>query len=360
MMDRKTRRILGWIAVAAVVAAIVVVIVVLAGKKQPPGKEGAPGGSTTPPVDKGAASLPGPGSGQAGIKPAPEPAKEVPRPNPQIGEAEANRLFQDGLKLSRAGKYIDAREALSKAVFSEKLSAAEAEKARDELWYLAQTTIFSIHVFPGDPYTFAYEFKRGDRLADRRVGGRPQPGLVTAMDLRVPAAAIELANGIPATKFEAGRKYKLIRGPFHAVVHKAIFAMDIYLQRGKDDPKIFIRRLRVGLGKDGSTPSGSWRVQAKVGGKGTHAVWYPPANSGLRGPIKYGQKGYAFGEKGLWIAIEGLDADTKDAQGYGIHSTNDPSSVGKESSLGCIRLCDEDIQFVFDVLYEDQSTVWIR
>jgi lipoprotein-anchoring transpeptidase ErfK/SrfK len=42
---------------------------------------------------------------------------------------------------------------------------------------------------------------------------------------------------------------------------------------------------------------------------------------------------------------------------YGIHSTNDPASIGKEGSLGCIRLNDVDIELVFSLLYEKWSTV---
>lgn len=40
-----------------------------------------------------------------------------------------------------------------------------------------------------------------------------------------------------------------------------------------------------------------------------------------------------------WIGI---------GNGYGIHSTNHPSSIGTDSSNGCIRLYEKDVEYVFD------------
>jgi lipoprotein-anchoring transpeptidase ErfK/SrfK len=39
--------------------------------------------------------------------------------------------------------------------------------------------------------------------------------------------------------------------------------------------------------------------------------------------------------------------ETRDFTGYGIHGTQDPTSVGKESSAGCIRLRNEDVEDLF-------------
>lgn len=37
------------------------------------------------------------------------------------------------------------------------------------------------------------------------------------------------------------------------------------------------------------------------------------------------------------------------AKGYGIHGTNDPSSIGNAASNGCIRMYNEDIEALFDI-----------
>ena len=100
----------------------------------------------------------------------------------------------------------------------------------------------------------------------------------------------------------------------------------------------------------------------ELGGKAVHPTWDPPPNSELsgRGPIAHGEPNYAFGIKGLWIPLEGIDEHTKGREGYGIHSTDKPDSIGKAESLGCIRLRDDDIEMVFRLLYEHWSTVEIR
>ena len=41
-------------------------------------------------------------------------------------------------------------------------------------------------------------------------------------------------------------------------------------------------------------------------------------------------------------------ADTEEFTGFGIHGTTDPSSVGRASSAGCVRLRQEDIELLFD------------
>ena len=55
-----------------------------------------------------------------------------------------------------------------------------------------------------------------------------------------------------------------------------------------------------------------------------------------------------------------MDDATRRFDGYGIHGTNDPASIGKAASLGCVRLSDPDIDFVYSLLYEKWSTVEVR
>lgn len=45
---------------------------------------------------------------------------------------------------------------------------------------------------------------------------------------------------------------------------------------------------------------------------------------------------------------------------YGIHGTIDPDSIGKQSSLGCIRLHTDDIAMVYDMLVEGKSMVVLK
>lgn len=48
-----------------------------------------------------------------------------------------------------------------------------------------------------------------------------------------------------------------------------------------------------------------------------------------------------------WI---GFDALHTDGRTYGIHGTNEPSSIGKYISKGCIRMNNEDVEQLYDEL----------
>ena len=273
----------------------------------------------------------------------------------------AIKKFNAGNAAFKADKYLEARGLLSEAVFAGGLAGRLADEARAKLSYLAGATIFARTIDPRDPYTMRYKFKTGDL-----------PALVERQQkLHVPSQLLVKVNGlVNASKFLAGVDYKLIKGPFHAVVYKSIFKMDLYLYRNEDNlPPVFVKRYDVGLGQNNSTPVGMWRlgcgalVDKKSGkrerGKLLRAAWNPPPNSTRRLRIEYNMPGYPFGRKGIWISLIGLDENTKKLTDYGIHSTDDQSSIGRQTSMGCIRMRDADIQEVYDRLYEYWSTVRI-
>ena len=293
------------------------------------------------------------------VKNAGEGRKEDPsgkgpskHPPPDTGETRTTALaasaaYDSGMAKLRAERLVEARSLLSKAYFSGLLPAARQDEARKTLTELAEITLIGLRstVYPGDPYAFYYEFNPGEVLAK----------VERKLKMHVPWQIILKVNGLQrAADIQADRPYKMIYGPFHAIISKSAFTMDVYLQREGLD-RIFIKRLRVGTGKNGSTPAGMWRI--RLGGKHERATWYPPPNSPIRGPVYYGQPGYAFGQKGLWLSLEGLDENTRLLRDYGIHSTHDPRSIGRAESLGCIRLGDDDIELAYSLLYEHWSTV---
>ncbi|MGC9453595.1 MAG: L,D-transpeptidase family protein [Phycisphaerae bacterium] len=271
---------------------------------------------------------------------------------PAVSQAEARQAYQRGLELLEAGDVLAARAELSKAILSGGLEGPDERDAIEKATDLARRTILSREVFPEDPYVSYYTVQSGDTLADQRN----RPGIINKLDLRVPSEAILRVNGMQdARSLRAGQDLKVVSGPFHAIVTKHNFTCDVYLHRSGLDP-VFVARLRVGLGKNGSTPSGLWQVSSKL----PFATWYPPPNAPDRGPIGPGDPNYPLGEKGLWIGIEGLDENTQGRFGYGIHGTDDPGSIGREESLGCIRLADDDIELLFALLREGHSTVEVR
>jgi lipoprotein-anchoring transpeptidase ErfK/SrfK len=60
-----------------------------------------------------------------------------------------------------------------------------------------------------------------------------------------------------------------------------------------------------------------------------------------------------------WLALEGADDRTRGLSGYGIHGTIEPDSIGKQASMGCVRLRDDDIALVYQLLVEGESLVTV-
>lgn len=273
-------------------------------------------------------------------------------PRTEVSAAEAGRAYRRGLELLNAGDLLAARSELSKAILSGGLSGRDERDAIDKAVSLAERTLLSREVFPDDPYVSYYTVQSGETLADQRT----RKGIVNKLDLRVPSEAVLRVNRMrDARELRAGQDLKVVKGPFHAIVTKSRFACDVYLHREGLEPA-FVKRLRVGLGQNGSTPAGLWQVSSKL----PYATWYPPPNAPHSGPIRPGEPDYPLGDKGFWIGIEGLEENTQGRFGYGIHGTDDPSSIGREESLGCIRLADEDIALLFSLLREGHSTVEVR
>jgi lipoprotein-anchoring transpeptidase ErfK/SrfK len=99
-------------------------------------------------------------------------------------------------------------------------------------------------------------------------------------------------------------------------------------------------RYGVGVGREGFTWSG---VQA-VSRKAEWPDWYPPAEMIARQPylprFVAGGPGNPLGARAIYLG----------SSQYRIHGTNDPSTIGKFVSSGCIRLTNEDVADLFSRL----------
>jgi len=260
---------------------------------------------------------------------------------PRATSAEAAALYARGCARDDAGELVEARKLLSEALASGALTVADAAGCRRRLNAVAATLVFSREIHPGDPYSRQYRVKSGQYLSR----------IVKDEKLYVPHEGIMRINEIAdATKIQANQRIKLLQGPFDAIITKHAYTLDLY-HHG-----MFVKSFRIGLGQDGSTPTGRWRVRDRV----PRARWTPPPGSNGSRTLEWNEPGYPLGKEGYWIALDGMDRANEMVSGFGIHGTNEPESIGKQASLGCIRLADDDIAFVYDFLYPGKSTVEVR
>jgi lipoprotein-anchoring transpeptidase ErfK/SrfK len=241
-----------------------------------------------------------------------------------------------------AGDLLGAREQLNDALQTGQLSDAAAQDVKQQLTQINQTLVFSKQPFPDDPYGGVYEVKPGDSLAK------------IAADCDTTWELLSRINGIDPRRLRAGATIKVAQGPFFAVVDKRKFTLDIYLGAlPGEKSSMYVMTFPVGLGQDDSTPTGTWSVEPHR--KLKHPTYYSPRGEGV---IAADDPKNPLG--GYWIGLTGTEGQAIGKLSYGIHGTIDPDSIGKQSSLGCIRLRAADIAVVFDLLVEGKSLVVVK
>ena len=96
-------------------------------------------------------------------------------------------------------------------------------------------------------------------------------------------------------------------------------------------------RYGVGVGREGFTWSGTQTISRKA----EWPDWHPPAEMISRQPylprFMAGGPGNPLGARAIYLG----------SSQYRIHGTNDPSTIGKFVSSGCIRLTNEDVADLF-------------
>ncbi|SRR5579883_2684299 len=97
-------------------------------------------------------------------------------------------------------------------------------------------------------------------------------------------------------------------------------------------------RYGVGVGRQGFTWSGTQTITRKA----EWPDWYPPAEMVARQPylprFMAGGPGNPLGARAMYLGNSE----------YRIHGTNDPTTIGKFVSSGCIRLTNEDVADLFN------------
>jgi len=291
----------------------------------------------------GIAGRVGGGPGSPSTPPISEPSM-----SPQAASGALPADLQDTINAGRAkiaaGDAVAARVLLSKALLDSRTPESERATLRDDLTVVNQDLVFSPRVDPQDPFAYAYTIQSGDRLIkiNQKEKLAPDWRLIQRVNKMGDAGALRL-----------GAKLKLVRGPFHAVVTKSAYRLDIFMGAGeKPGEWVYVRSFPVGLGESNATPIGEFRV--RPGSKLVNPPWVNP---------RTGEKFAADDPKNPigehWIGLEGL-GDSATVTGYGIHGTIDPDSIGKQRSMGCVRLRAEDIAQVYELLGEGVSTVKIQ
>lgn len=154
-----------------------------------------------------------------------------------------------------------------------------------------------------------------------------------------PILLIQKANNIsdPA-RIRIGTRLILPNKPnFSLVVSKAENTLAILL-----NGQLF-KKYSVGTGIHSKTPVGTFRISDKI----ANPPWWPGDG---RAVIPYGAKENILGTH--WLALEAT-GETPKLSGYGIHGTWEESSIGRQSSAGCVRMRNTDVGELYMLLPRD-------
>lgn len=290
------------------------------------------------------------GTGQTGAQPNSTPtgaAQAPPQTAPPTSAPALTAIGQslaDAARLEAGGRPLEARTALNRALHDPRATESEREAIRDRMTKLNDLLILSPTVVAGEPFTSTAVVQGGDTLTK----------ITTANGLQTDWRFVMRVNNISApNKLAVGQKLKLIKGPFHAVVSKSAFRLDLYI--GEPDAsgnRLFVRSFPVGLGEFGSTPVGNFVVRPNS--KLINPSWRNPRTGEF---FTADDPKNPLGE--YWVGVDPADAASAQYTEYGLHGTIDPDSIGYERSMGCVRLAEPDIRLLYEALVDRVSTVRI-
>jgi hypothetical protein len=222
-------------------------------------------------------------------------------------------LISDARAALDAGQLIEAKRILDRIV--ETSGNAEAVRMLGDVNI---KLLKSPVMMPGKEY---YAIEGGDYL--QKIAGM--------YNTTVPL--IKSMNGMETDMIRRGARLLVYRGDFSIRVSKSRNTLDLLA-----GDRLF-KRYPVGTGKFGKTPAVEFSIVDKI----VEPPWTRPADNKQ---IEYGDPENVLGTR--WMKI--VSDNHPEITGYGIHGTWERDSIGKQSSAGCIRMLNEDVEELFDLV----------
>ena len=134
---------------------------------------------------------------------------------------------------------------------------------------------------------------------------------------------IQKSNNIRGALIKSGDRLRVFSGAWAIRVNKNRNDLLLTLN-GK-----FFKRYRVGTGEYSKTPVGEFKIVDRIA---QPTWWHPDGRT-----IPFGDPENLLGTH--WLAL--------DVKGYGIHGTWEPETIGRQASMGCVRLLNEEVEELF-------------
>lgn len=231
---------------------------------------------------------------------------------PDSGTPYAGSLIYLGQIHAKGGmtQYLDAR-----GYYEQASAATDSPEIQNQARRLISEVNIALFFSPiQTPESMIYAVEPGDTLS----------GIANKFNTTI--EVIKECNHLTSNFIKPNDRLKVPTVTLSVKISKSLNTLTLYAD-GK-----FFALYDVGTGKYNKTPVGEFVIINKI----AEPVWYKPEG----GIIPYGDPDNLLGTH--WMGIN--------FPGYGIHGTWDEDSIGTQSSAGCVRLLNKDIEQLFKML----------
>lgn len=219
-------------------------------------------------------------------------------------------LWEKAKSLENKGSYLEAREVYESLLQNESLGRERASIHR-EIEALNIKILFSPIETPD---SFFHTVEPGDTLYE------------LAKKYGTTVGFLRRSNGLTASDtLYPGMKLKVTRTQFSIRVKKLRNRL-LLMADGKP-----VKTYEVATGEKGSTPAGVFKIINKL----ENPTWF---HAGAIVPPDSPDN--ILGSR--WLGF--------DTPGYGLHGTTLPETIGTQSSKGCIRMLNSDVEEIYDLV----------
>jgi len=254
---------------------------------------------------------------------SPEGAKDAEKYYKEAAVASPGSRFGELAEVRIANMMMDRDELQGARTILDKLKTKEEQypELRKARFKLNMKLLFSptITQLPQSEY---YVVKEGDTL----------DGISKTFETT--ADLLQESNRVDPQRIQIGKRLKVVTGKFRLKVLKSKNILQLLTG------DVVLNEYRIATGKDGTTPAGKFRIALKQ----KEPVWFRDGRV-----IPYGDPENVLGTR--WMGFGSTDGkEDPAARGIGIHGTDDESSIGKQSSEGCIRLLNREVEELYKIV----------
>ncbi|MBN1689377.1 MAG: L,D-transpeptidase family protein [Candidatus Omnitrophica bacterium] len=217
---------------------------------------------------------------------------------------------QEAVELTEQGKYLEAQGKYEGILCQSNLTEDEKVAIQKGYEELNMKLIFSRIETPN---SFFHQVQPGESLYK------------IAKKYAVTIDLLRKSNSLTSDVIHPEMKLKVQKGVFSVQVDKSDNILILLLD---EKP---IKHYPVATGRDNRTPIGEFEIKNKL----VNPTWF---HAGTVVPPESPEN--ILGTR--WLGF--------DYQGYGIHGTTQPDSIGKQATSGCIRMHNHDVEEIYSIL----------